>query len=282
MSGGKTFRGFQRRGGVPRRGFTLIELLVVISVVVLLMALMLPALSRARKQAQAVVCQSRLRQWGLLFKVYTDTNEGRWFMKHIQSEGRTGPNNWLGLVAPFLRGNIPLAACPTATKYTPDEDAVTAFTAWWPAGKDVAVNQTGELLYGPVSYGFNRFISWSDNEDPRTPSSRKYSWGLSDVRGAARVPVLCDCLRANAGASSSQGPPPRDAWPFYFHQPMCINRHNGGINMLFMDWSARKVGLKELWTLKWYPGYDTAGPWTIAGGVLAEDWPEWMRGFKDY
>ncbi len=45
-------------------GFTLIELLVVISIVVLLMALMLPALSRARKQARGVVCQGRLRQGG--------------------------------------------------------------------------------------------------------------------------------------------------------------------------------------------------------------------------
>ena len=31
---------------------------------------------------------------------------------------------------------------------------------------------------------------------------------------------------------------------------MCINRHHGGINMLFADWSVRKVGLKELWTLE--------------------------------
>ena len=61
-----------------------------------------------------------------------------------------------------------------------------------------------------------------------------------------------------------------------------INRHNGHINGLFLDWSVRKVGLKELWTLKWRASYDTAGPWTRAGGVQAEDWPKWMRGFKDY
>jgi len=46
------------RPGERRRGFTLIELLVVISVIVLLMALLLPALSRARKQARAVVCRA--------------------------------------------------------------------------------------------------------------------------------------------------------------------------------------------------------------------------------
>ena len=61
----------------------------------------------------------------------------------------------------------------------------------------------------------------------------------------------------------------------------CINRHSGGINGLFMDWSVRKVGLKELWTLNWSRNFDTAGPYTRAGGMQPEDWPEWMRGFKD-
>jgi hypothetical protein len=44
----------------------------------------------------------------------------------------------------------------------------------------------------------------------------------------------------------------------------------------------RPVGLKELWTIKWHSDFDTAGPWTEAGGVQPEDWPQWMRSFKDY
>jgi hypothetical protein len=42
------------------------------------------------------------------------------------------------------------------------------------------------------------------------------------------------------------------------------------------------VGLKELFTLKWHIGYNRANAWTKAGGVLPEDWPEWMSSFKDY
>jgi len=61
-----------------------------------------------------------------------------------------------------------------------------------------------------------------------------------------------------------------------------MNRHAGGINMLFGDGAVHKVGIKELWTLKWHDTFDTAGPWTKAGGVRPEDWPEWMRKFKDY
>ncbi len=54
------------------------------------------------------------------------------------------------------------------------------------------------------------------------------------------------------------------------------------MNMMFLDWSVRKVGLKELWTFKWHRKYDTVGPWTKQGGVIADAWPKWMRSFKDY
>ena len=64
--------------------------------------------------------------------------------------------------------------------------------------------------------------------------------------------------------------------------PVCINRHDGVINMVFNDVSVRGVGLKGLWTLEWHVKFDPAGPWTKAGGVQAEDWPQWMRSFKDY
>ena len=62
----------------------------------------------------------------------------------------------------------------------------------------------------------------------------------------------------------------------------CIDRHNGFCNLVFMDWSVRHVGLKELWTLKWNRAFDTNGVWTKAGGALPEDWPAWLRLYKDY
>ncbi|MAE63878.1 MAG: hypothetical protein CMJ18_06355 [Phycisphaeraceae bacterium] len=63
---------FRDAGHRPRRshGFTLIELLVVISIIALLIALLLPAIKRAKESAKMMICQSRLRSVGLATQFY--------------------------------------------------------------------------------------------------------------------------------------------------------------------------------------------------------------------
>jgi len=60
-----------------KEAFTLIELLVVISVIAILMAILMPALQRAREQGQRVVCMSNLRELTLGWILYADDNEGK-------------------------------------------------------------------------------------------------------------------------------------------------------------------------------------------------------------
>ena len=59
------------------RAFTLIELLVVIAIISLLAALLLPAVSRGKSSAHAVVCISNLRQIGIVLNAYVLDNRDR-------------------------------------------------------------------------------------------------------------------------------------------------------------------------------------------------------------
>ncbi len=281
-----------------RKAFTLIELLMVISILTLLMALLLPALSRARKQARAVACQSRQRGWSLLFAAYQNDNDGRFPDRWCSVwDDETGERRyedlpWPGRMERYSGSDLRAAmVCPSAAKpVSPDSYRAretlaapgTTFLAWRLTVHRLEIETTlmPRLEY-VGSYAINSHLD------------SFYQHAIRNVRPAV-LPVFFDSRDCWGGLRPDvyHEPPPYEDFEldvYSYQQPqycwsaiLTIDRHQGGINMVFGDGAIRKVGIKELWTLKWHRDFDTAGPWTLAGGVQPSDWPQWMRKFKEY
>jgi hypothetical protein len=236
-----------------------------------------------------------LRQWGILWATYTAENAGRLLDQPPEVGDGWGAWGWWGwgwgwwgpeaLESREYQTIKDIVCCPMATKPanpTGEGSLVGgAFLAWgW-----------GESPYdsSPFQRGSYAVNGWVGPRGRGDPELRKLAWSSADIPNAVIVPVLLDSASPVTGlhtpGSETLPPPECDAVPTLpssgYMTPCCINRHDAYINGLFLDWSVRKVGLKELWTLKWNKGYDTRGPWTKAGGVQPEDWPQWMRRFRD-
>jgi len=250
------------------RGFTLIELLVVISIIAVLMAILMPTLGRVRNQARSVTCQASLHQWTLIWSMFTSDRDGH-FHAGLGGEGQTSDSRWPTVLRTEY-ANLDMRLCPMAVKPL-SQGGRNPLAAW------------GIFADGTFgSYGFNE---WLCN---RTGGSYPENyWKHVNNKPADQIPVFLDCFWYDVWAFATDQPPVYDGATESLAgsnemRRVCLNRHNAAVNCIFLDWSVRRVDLKQLWTLKWNRTFDINGRWTSRGGVRPEDWPDWMRGMRDY
>ncbi len=77
----------QKRVARANRAFTLIELLVVIAIIAILASLLLPAISRSKSQAKAIVCVNNLKQLGLGLRMWSSDNNSKYPWQITPAEG---------------------------------------------------------------------------------------------------------------------------------------------------------------------------------------------------
>jgi len=298
ISDRQTFLRNQRSYGVNKTfltGFTKKDALVILGCVVFLLANLGAISGGARRRAKEMVCLSNLRQWGIVFQMFLADNEGKFSGGEETPEGFV-EHIWVLYLKPYFE-TFDIMLCPTTTKTWCDGYGIRggSFVAWdfrcqdFPGGYDYYGGSYG-------SYGKNSWCSQWEHGACQT-GGQSCNWKTIDsVTGGQRVPLLLGCIFLGGFPTPEDYPPAYEGRTFWSGggpgemDRYCMNRHNGYVNGLFLDWSARKIGLKELWTLKWHRTFDINGPWTLAGFGGNEDacaaaWDErspWMKDFPEY
>jgi len=200
-----------RLAHAQRGAFTLIELLVVISIIALLAALLLPALSRAKAAGLSAACKSNLHQIGIGLSLYTSQNRQYPPWQPFNNQ----PGNWDYTLLPFTGRNVRLFLCP----------ARKPSSVWT------------NLTAPNPTYGYNA-LGTGQHEKPLglTGSLDNTSWtGLLEARVVAAADMIAvgdypEGRFANVGGQDGDITGALDEQDDYI-----ANRHNGGANVAFCE-----------------------------------------------
>ena len=252
---------------MKKRGFTLIELLVVISIIALLMAIMMPALSKARESAKSVVCRSRLKQLELAHSLYVQ-DRGSFMSFKIDAI-------FITTLAPYLDEIDEVRFCPTANKVLYDKDWLnpsademyrhgSTRSAWrWGAS---TTGMASDRTAREGSFGMNTYMFNTEGGTPGreggyekanflvTPFPSSWWRRPENVPNAYEVPLFADSVYVTI-APQNNNPIPSEVKVGENNigiGRVCMDRHNMAVNVVFADGHSEPVKLSDLWSLQWH------------------------------
>ena len=199
---------------LAQKAFTLIELLVVIGIIGVLLAMLLPALGKAREQAKAVQCAAQLRQIGVAFNSYAVNYRGglpSWSGWHVYGGDGTGDDDpgpgWTEeLQSVFTKPTAAIYNCPNF----PPEFPINYFIA----ARWTFVSGRHQMKFSDIKLS-SQFVLSGDCTTPRL---------YPQIFGIA-TETHDDCDKDDAAQEAL----------LFADQPGGLNIHRGGNNVLFGD-----------------------------------------------
>jgi prepilin-type N-terminal cleavage/methylation domain-containing protein/prepilin-type processing-associated H-X9-DG protein len=263
-----------------RRAFTLIELLVVVAIIAILASMLLPGIAKAKGKAQQIHCISNLRQWGVIWNLYTGDNNDSFSPGDAVGWAR---GEWVKALHDHYRRKPEILVCPVAKARRgpgPRETkvALTAANAVEYGGPQTCYNfpltdsTTRRSLL--ASYGINNWV-YNPASSVTAIQGRptRFNWRKITVPNPSEIPLFADSMWRGGGPDHVERPPTFNGeWlgaGAEFHH-FAMARHGRGINVLFFDGSARNVRAMHLWRLKWHREFDT-------GYYSRMNFPAWMK-----
>ncbi|QNN23472.1 type II secretion system protein [Planctomycetales bacterium ZRK34] len=207
------------------KAFTLIELLVVISIIALLIAILLPSLSKARELARRTVCLSNLRQMHTVYTTYASGNKG---MYPDEDAGYRPYSVSRRLVTKVMKVTPTIFCCPNMLG---QKFLDTTFDPWAGNGSYPVIPYV--IYAGFVQEGLDfEYIGPDTSLASSFPIAK-----ITDVKHSARVPFATDWNIVNDGTNGTVVGPPEtvDSTRVCNHQPR-IMYWLGTINSFWGEW----------------------------------------------